>query len=103
MADQILDQVRDIAEGQIDFEGQKLADLLATLLLSASGVLAFIIGFILQDIKLAVYVGLGGTVLTFLLVVPPWPFFKQHPVKWLQPGSTSGSGARNVATIEKSG
>ncbi|KAJ3951187.1 hypothetical protein N0V92_012406 [Colletotrichum tropicale] len=38
MADQILDQVRDLAEGQIDFEGQKLADLLATLVLSASGV-----------------------------------------------------------------
>ncbi|KAK0370909.1 microsomal signal peptidase 12 kDa subunit [Colletotrichum limetticola] len=103
MSDQILDQVRDIAEGQIDFEGQKLADLLATLLLSASGVLAFIIGYILQDIKLAVYVGLGGTVLTFLLVVPPWPFFKQHPVKWLEPGSASGSGTRNEVTIGKSG
>ncbi|GJC90542.1 microsomal signal peptidase 12kDa subunit [Colletotrichum tofieldiae] len=105
MADQILDQVRDLAEGQIDFEGQKLADLLATLVLSASGVLSFIIGYLLQDIKLAVYVGLAGTVLTFLLVVPPWPFYKQHPVKWLEPGTGSGSasGTGNMATIEKSG
>ncbi|KAF0316288.1 Signal peptidase complex subunit 1 [Colletotrichum sp. SAR11_59] len=100
MADQILDQVRDLAEGQIDFEGQKLADLLATLVLSASGALAFLVGFFLQDIKLAVYIGLAGTALTFLLVVPPWPFYKQHPVKWLE---SDGTGIRNVATIEKSG
>ncbi|KAF9869203.1 microsomal signal peptidase 12 kDa subunit [Colletotrichum karsti] len=99
MADQVLDQVRDLAEGQIDFEGQKLADLLATLVLSASGALAFVIGFFLQDIKMAVYVGLAGTAFTFLLVVPPWPFYKQHPVKWLE----TGSGSRNVTTIEKSG
>ncbi|KAF6813490.1 microsomal signal peptidase 12 kDa subunit [Colletotrichum plurivorum] len=99
MADQVLDQVRDMAEGQIDFEGQKLADLLATLVLSASGALAFVIGYFLQDIKLAVYVGLAGTALTFLLVMPPWPFYKQHPVQWLE----AGSGIRNVATIEKSG
>ncbi|CAI0649964.1 unnamed protein product [Colletotrichum noveboracense] len=120
MADQILDQVRDLAEGQIvsaarrlypnhvalmsaspqDFEGQKLADLLATLVLSASGALAFLVGFFLQDIKLAVYIGLAGTALTFLLVVPPWPFYKRHPVKWLE---SNGTGIRNVATIEKSG
>ncbi|KAF5499826.1 Signal peptidase complex subunit 1 [Colletotrichum fructicola] len=92
--------VRDLAEGQIDFEGQKLADLLATLVLSASGALAFLVGFFLQDIKLAVYIGLAGTALTFLLVVPPWPFYKRHPVKWLE---SNGTGIRNVATIEKSG
>ncbi|OLN81588.1 putative signal peptidase complex subunit 1 [Colletotrichum chlorophyti] len=103
MAEQILDQVRDLAEGQIDFEGQKLVDILATLLLSISGALAFIIGYLLQDIKLAVYVGLGGTALTFLVVVPPWPFYKQHPVKWLEPGSGLGSTPRNLTTLEKSG
>lgn len=37
----------------------------------------------MQDIKRALYIGLGGTALTFALVVPPWPFFKRHPVKWL--------------------
>ncbi|KAA8573131.1 hypothetical protein EYC84_003649 [Monilinia fructicola] len=28
MTDQLLDQVRDLAEGQIDFEGQRLAEFL---------------------------------------------------------------------------
>lgn len=45
--------------------------------------LAFLVGYFLQDIKLAVYIGLGGTAATFFLVVPPWPFFNKNPVKWL--------------------
>ncbi|SPJ85789.1 related to microsomal signal peptidase 12 kDa subunit [Fusarium torulosum] len=86
MADQALDQIRDIADGQIDFEGQKLAELLATVLLVVSGLVSVVVGYILQDIKLAVYLGLGGTALTFLVVVPAWPFYKKHPVKWLPAG-----------------
>ena len=38
MADQLLEQVRDIAEGQIDFEGQRLAEMGATALLTTAGV-----------------------------------------------------------------
>ncbi|TAQ85646.1 hypothetical protein B7494_g6033 [Chlorociboria aeruginascens] len=83
MADELLEKFREIAEGQIDFEGQRLAELLATALLSTTGAIAFIIGFFLQDIKLALFIGLGGTALTFLLIVPPWPIFKRNPVSWL--------------------
>ncbi|KPM36084.1 hypothetical protein AK830_g10482 [Neonectria ditissima] len=106
MAD-VLDQVRDVVDGQIvtfptslhfnhianhalfqDFEGQKVTELLATILLVISGALSFLVGYMLQDIKLAVYVGLGGTGLTFLAVVPPWPIFNKNPVKWLPAGYT---------------
>lgn len=83
MAEKILDQARGVAEGQIDFEGQKLAEVLATTLLSTVAAVAFVVGFFLQDIKLALIVGLGGSALTFLLIAPPWPFFKRHPVNWL--------------------
>ncbi|TVY87401.1 Signal peptidase complex subunit [Lachnellula willkommii] len=102
MADQLLEQVREAAEGQIvsckpcacskeanfrkDFEGQKLAELLATILLAAVGVISFVVGFLGQDIKLALYIGLGGTALTLALIVPPWPFFNRHPVRWLPVG-----------------
>ncbi|TVY49899.1 Signal peptidase complex subunit [Lachnellula occidentalis] len=86
MADQLLDQVREAAEGQIDFEGQKLAELLATFLLAVVGVISFVVGFFKQDIKLALYIGLGGTALTLALIVPPWPFFNRHPVRWLPVG-----------------
>jgi len=83
MADQFLDQLRELAEGQIDFEGQRLVEFLITALLATVGVVAFIIGAFKQDIKLALYTGLGGAALTCALVIPPWSFFNRHPVKWL--------------------
>ncbi|KAI1247893.1 hypothetical protein MGN70_011786 [Eutypa lata] len=103
MADQLLDQVRDLVDGQIDFEGQKLAEVLATVVLSAVGVVSFLIGFILQDIALALKIGLGGTALTFLLVVPPWPFFNRHKVEWLPVGGGSAitSTQQNIVIDEK--
>ncbi|KAI9147925.1 putative signal peptidase complex subunit [Paramyrothecium foliicola] len=83
MADQILDQIRDIFEGQIDFDGQRRSEVLATILLAVTGLIAFNVGYTLQDIQKAVYVGLGGTLLTFIAVVPAWPIYNRNPVKWL--------------------
>ncbi|KAF3770309.1 SPC12-domain-containing protein [Cryphonectria parasitica EP155] len=120
MAEELLDQVRDVAEGQIDFEGQKLVETLSTVLLSVIGVsreskprgsgsspplpqaISFLVGYFLQDIKLAVFIALGGTGLTFLVVVPPWPFYKKHPVKWLPvSGGTAFSVPQNLVIDEK--
>ncbi|PSN71584.1 microsomal signal peptidase 12 kDa subunit [Corynespora cassiicola Philippines] len=89
MADQLLDQVRDAVEGQIDFEGQRLAELLTTVLLGAAGIVAFLVGFVNQDIRLALYVGLAGTALTFLVTIPPWPFYNKNPEPWLPPLSAA--------------
>ncbi|CAK7269127.1 hypothetical protein SEPCBS57363_003447 [Sporothrix epigloea] len=86
MADQLLDQIRDVVEGPIDFEGQKLSETLATILLCIVGAITFLAGYILQDIKLSVYIALAGTVITFIVIVPPWPFFNKNPVKWLPVG-----------------
>jgi len=36
-----------------------------------------------QDIRLALYIGLAGTALTFLVVVPPWPFYNKNMEDWL--------------------
>jgi len=59
---------------------------LTRLIIVSAQAIAFIVGYALQDIKLALYIALGGTVLVFALVVPPWPFFNRHPVKWLPVG-----------------
>lgn len=64
-------------------------------------VIAFLAGYILQDIKLAVWLGLGGTALTFVAVVPPWPFFNQHPVKWLPVGGGAPVQPVNLVLGEK--
>ncbi|KAI1213282.1 SPC12-domain-containing protein [Annulohypoxylon truncatum] len=103
MADQLLEKVRDAVDGQIDFEGQKLAEILATAVLVIVGGISFLVGFFLQDITLALKIGLAGTALTFLIVVPPWPFFNRHPVKWLPVGGESAitSAQQNIVIDEK--
>ncbi|KAK3357469.1 microsomal signal peptidase 12kDa subunit [Lasiosphaeria hispida] len=101
MAEQILDQVRDVVEGQIDFEGQKLAELMANVALSVVGAIAFLVGYMLQDIKLAVWIAFGGTALTFVAVVPPWPFYNKHPVTWLPVGGRLQHTTANLVVNEK--
>lgn len=33
--------------------------------------------------KYTVYVGLSGTAMAFLVVVPPWPVYKRNPLSWV--------------------
>jgi signal peptidase complex subunit 1 len=54
-----------------------------------SQAIAFFVGYFLQDIKLAVYLGLIGTAAVFVLAIPPWPFYNRNPVKWLPVGGAA--------------
>lgn len=49
--------------------------------------IAFNVGYTTQDIAMTIKIGLAGTLLTSLIVVPPWPFFKKNPFKWLPVGT----------------
>ncbi|KAM0263388.1 hypothetical protein ACHAQJ_001244 [Trichoderma viride] len=92
MAEEVLDKLRDVVEGQIDFKGQRRAEDYATISLFLTGLVAFNVGYLLQDIVMCLYVGLGGTLLTFLLTIPPWPFYNKNPIKWLPIGSAFNTG-----------
>merc|ERR1711939_281758 len=83
MADAILDPIRDFVDGQIDFEGQKLSEQLYMALITATGFFAFTLGFMTQNVYTALYIGLGGTALAFLVTVPHWPYFNQNPARFL--------------------
>ncbi|TGZ85069.1 microsomal signal peptidase 12 kDa subunit [Ascodesmis nigricans] len=83
-----MDALQNLIDGFIDFEGQKRAEQLCNVLLVLTGVIAYVVGFVLQDLTYTVYIGLGGTALTMLAVVPPWPAFKKNPVTWLPAGTT---------------
>lgn len=52
--------------------------------------IAFVVGYSTQDIALTLWVGLAGTALAFLIVVPPWPFFNKHPLQWAAAGGGGG-------------
>ncbi|KAJ5216515.1 uncharacterized protein N7498_002922 [Penicillium cinerascens] len=86
--DELLAPLRDIFEGQIDFHGQRLADILSTVLLIISGAVSFIVGYIYKDIHLTLWIGLAGTLFTGLAVIPPWPIYNQNPERWM--GSAGG-------------
>jgi len=88
--DTLISQVQDTFEGQIDFEGQRIADPLCTAMLSISAVTALIAGYVQQDIYLTLWLGLGGTFMAMLAVVPPWPFYNQNPQHWLPSGRKIG-------------
>lgn len=46
-------------------------------------IIAYIVGYITQNIAYTLWITLAGTVLTFIAVVPPWPMYRKHPVAWL--------------------
>jgi len=82
----VLDPIRDLVEGSIDFEGQRIAEIFSTVLLTLTSVIALVTGYMAQDIYLTLGIGLAGVVLTMLVVVPPWPAFNEHPEPWLPSG-----------------
>ncbi|BDD61976.1 hypothetical protein MPDQ_005079 [Monascus purpureus] len=91
--DDLIAPLQDIMEGQIDFHGQRIAEILCTVLLVISGAVAFVAGYIYQDIHLTLWLGLVGTILTALIVIPPWPIYNRNPEKWLTPGTGKIGGA----------
>lgn len=91
----ILEQARTIYEGEIDFEGQRLADYLTYGFLSLVGAVAFLVGFFTQDIYQTLYIGLGGTALAFVMIVPPWPFFNKHQLHFL-PSRTAQTSLQGI-------
>ncbi|EED18456.1 microsomal signal peptidase Spc12, putative [Talaromyces stipitatus ATCC 10500] len=97
--DNILAPIQNALEGQIDFHGQQLAETLSTILLVISGIVAFIVGYIQQDIYLTLWIGLAGTAITGFVVIPPWPFYNRHPEKWLDSTGSNTNSAINVPGI----
>ncbi|ODQ51916.1 microsomal signal peptidase 12kDa subunit [Saitoella complicata NRRL Y-17804] len=74
--------VDTLVRGSIDFHGQRLADTLTQSILIISAIVGFIVGLALQDIRYTVFSTLVGAGITVLIVVPPWPFYNAHPVKF---------------------
>ncbi|KJE90350.1 hypothetical protein CAOG_008536 [Capsaspora owczarzaki ATCC 30864] len=77
----------------IDYHGQKLAEDLFTWILSGSAVIAFAVGWMLQDFMMTLYLSAAAAAFCVLLVVPPWPFYRRHPVTFLPPLKGGDHGA----------
>ncbi|KAK2765922.1 hypothetical protein FQN54_007437 [Arachnomyces sp. PD_36] len=94
--DGLIAPLQDALEGQIDYHGQRVAEFLSTALLVVSGLIAFVVGYAYQDIYLTFWIGIAGTLLTFLVVVPPWPAYNKHPEQWLGGRGGAAVGAAGI-------
>lgn len=51
------------------------------------------LGYIQEDIWLTLWVGLAGSLVAFVMVVPAWPIYNEDPESWLPVGTAvSGPG-----------
>jgi len=77
------DLLSNILHKNIDFEGQRVTEKATHYVLIIVSVLSFLIGFALQSLQ-ATFVLFGASTLVLaLVIVPPWPVYNAHPVKWL--------------------
>mmetsp|Transcript_16782 Transcript_16782/g.28776 ORF Transcript_16782/g.28776 Transcript_16782/m.28776 type:complete len:86 (-) Transcript_16782:482-739(-) len=67
----------------MDFQGQKLAELLMVRLLVIAAAISWIVGFLCKDFKLMVQICGAALALTSLVVLPAWPFYSRNPLNWL--------------------
>mmetsp|Transcript_18285 Transcript_18285/g.26258 ORF Transcript_18285/g.26258 Transcript_18285/m.26258 type:complete len:82 (+) Transcript_18285:52-297(+) len=66
----------------MDFEGQKLVEILLQVIITFFGAVGWILGYIKQDFFICFYAWLVGVVLSIIICVPDWPFFNRNPIKW---------------------
>ncbi|KAH9840165.1 microsomal signal peptidase [Rhodofomes roseus] len=77
------DNLLDLLEGKIDFEGQRQVENIAKFALIAAAVFSFIVGVLFQSLSVTFGIfGVAAFVL-LLVVLPPWPMYNRHPVTWL--------------------
>eukprot|EP01137_Pigoraptor_chileana_P025610 Opistho-2@95321 len=67
-----------------DFKGQKLAEEIYQYTIAAFAIIGFVIGFVTEQFTHSVYIFAFGIVLSAVLVLPPWPFYRRHSIRWLQ-------------------
>ncbi|KAI5999070.1 microsomal signal peptidase [Pisolithus albus] len=76
--------LQDIFEGKIDFIGQRRVDSIARVALAACTIASFVVGYALQSLRVTMGTFALSTLLVVVVctVVPPWPVYNRHPVRW---------------------
>ncbi|KAG9321455.1 hypothetical protein KVV02_003582, partial [Mortierella alpina] len=90
--------INTMLEYHIDFKGQSLAEQITQGIISAFGVIGFLVGFLLQDIRLSLYVFTAGIVLAGLLVIPAWPYLNKNSIQWLPSREKAAAAAQQESS-----
>lgn len=86
----------------MDFQGQKLAETLLVRIIVLFGVVSFLAGFATSDFMLMVYMNAAGLLLACAVVLPDWPWYRRHPVKWLPALHPEPAAADTAADVGES-
>lgn len=68
---------------EIDFEGQRKAEIYYKIILTTCLIIAICVSYTTQHLCHGVYIMIGGLILSILVCVPAWPFYKRNLLKWL--------------------
>ncbi|AFM97926.1 hypothetical protein EHEL_030290 [Encephalitozoon hellem ATCC 50504] len=69
----------------IDYVGQKLASDLMYLIFGVGYTAALIVGVLLNDLVYTMYISVGTLVVSVVVVVPSWGFYRRNPLKFRPP------------------
>uniref|UniRef100_A0AAV1TET1 Signal peptidase complex subunit 1 n=1 Tax=Peronospora matthiolae TaxID=2874970 RepID=A0AAV1TET1_9STRA len=67
----------------VDYKGQARAEILLVVCYVVICTPAWIHGYFKQDFTSALHAWMVATVVSALLILPNWPIYNRHPVKWL--------------------
>lgn len=73
----------------MDLQGQRTAEWLYFTILLGAALPAFLCGWFSGSLKLMLIIYAASTALAVVLVVPDWPMYNRHPLKWLPKGRGS--------------
>jgi len=94
----------------MDFEGQRKAERIFQAVILVHAVIGFAAGYAVQQFSWTVYTIIFGFILSCAIVLPPWPYFRQHPLPWLKvsaadstqsPSSSSATGKSGAQPKKK--
>ncbi|XP_029205664.1 signal peptidase complex subunit 1-like [Acropora muricata] len=66
----------------MDYEGQKLAERLFHIIILFFGIVGFLWGYYIQQFGATFLILAAGFLVSCLLVLPPWPMYRKHPLNW---------------------
>ncbi|XP_064460627.1 signal peptidase complex subunit 1-like [Ornithodoros turicata] len=85
----------------MDFEGQRRAEKIFQIVTITFAVIGLIWGYAVQQFSYTVITLGAGFVLSCLLTLPPWPFYRRKPLAWQKVREESASSSKPSSTKKK--
>ncbi|SPO22026.1 related to SPC1 - signal peptidase 10.8 kDa subunit [Ustilago trichophora] len=93
-----METIQRWVDGKIDFQSQRLADRIMQEGLVAGASVAFLLGYLTQNMQLCMVTFGFATLLVALVTVPPWPkLFNRYHVEWLPNTSSTAAATEDQA------